>query len=83
MCSDNYLPTFRENLSIPSSRVKNPKRSPPRNFAEERRSYPATRWQFLGAFEMEVSVRGFITSPHLTPGQPKNGLGGFDTLGFI
>jgi hypothetical protein len=24
---------------------------------------------------MEVSVRGFTTSPHLTSGQPKNGLG--------
>jgi len=25
-CSDNFLPTFRDNLSVPSSRVKNSKR---------------------------------------------------------
>jgi len=32
--SDKYLPTFLDNLSVPSSKVKNPRRKPPTPFPQ-------------------------------------------------
>jgi hypothetical protein len=48
----NCLPTFRDKVSVPSSRVNSPKRKTPRNIREERRS----KQHRGGSLKSKVSV---------------------------